>query len=118
MNSHEIARRCHIACNKLAKWRTVFCGWQLGTRVIGDPESDALRDHREITMLMRAELSALIGLFVKKGIFTMEEFQQALADEAEQLSKDYEKKFPGMQATDIGIQYDQRAAETMKHWKP
>jgi len=182
VNSHEIAQRCYNTLNKLTKWRSAFASWQLGTRVKGDPEGDAVRDHREVTILLTAESSAFIQLLINKhlftlgefeqkaqaeqkevpslpmndvsvlspddppyqaicdhraatvllraafsaltkmlierDIFTLEEFHQELTKEAEQLSKDYEGKFPGMQATDIGIQYDRRAIETMKHWKP
>ena len=39
--------------NRLCKWRTVLTGWQLGTRAKGDPEGDAVRDHREVTLLLR-----------------------------------------------------------------
>lgn len=106
------------ACNRLTKWRSVFADWQLGTRAKGDPEYDAVRDHREVTILLRAEVSALTGLLVREGIFTLEAFQHAIIDEAEMLSKDYERRFPGIQATDDGIQYDRRVIETMKHWKP
>ncbi|HEX3640142.1 MAG TPA: hypothetical protein VHV10_02505 [Ktedonobacteraceae bacterium] len=181
-NTNDLAQRCYNALNKLTKWRSVFASWQLGTRVKGNPEGDAIRDHREVTILLTAENSAFIQLLLNKhvftleefeqrvqaeqkevpslpmndvsvlspddptyqaicdhrattvllragssvltrllierGVFTLEEFQQALIDEAEQLSKDYEGKFPGMKATDIGIQYDRRASETMKGWRP
>jgi len=117
MNTN-LSQKLDEALNRLTKWRSVFAGWQLGTRPKGDPECDAVRDHREVTILLRAEVTTIIGLCVKKGLFTTEEFQQALMEEAEQLSKDYESRFPGMKATDIGIQYDMRAAETMRGWKP
>ncbi len=106
------------ALNHLAKWRSVFAGWQLGTRPIGDPECDALRDHREATMILRAEVSALTSLLVAKGVITVAEWTEALVKEAEQLSADYEQLFPGMRATDLGIEMDERAAQTMRGWKP
>lgn len=114
----DLAQRCHAALNKVTKWRTVFAGWQLGTRSDSDPECKAVKDHREVTILLRVENTALLKLLVDKGVFTTEEFQQAVIDEAEQLNKDYQKRFPGMEATDIGIRYDRRAIETMKDWKP
>ena len=52
------------ALNRLCKWRAIFAGWQLGTRAKGDPESDAVRDHREVTILLRAEASAMTGLLL------------------------------------------------------
>ncbi len=116
--SKDLAQKCYDACNRLTKWRSVFAGWQLGTRLQDDPECQAVKDHREVTILLRAEVSALTKLFIDKGIFTEEEFQQGMIEEAELLSQDYENRFPGMKATDLGIQYDRRAMETMKHWKP
>lgn len=55
------------AMNKLAKWRSIFAGWQLGTRAKGDPESDAVRDHREATILLRAEVNALTACLIEGG---------------------------------------------------
>jgi len=107
------------ALNRLAKWRTVFAGWQLGTRMKGDPESDAVRDHREATILMRAELSALVILLVRKGVFTVDEFRGQLDIEAEHLNQMYQKRFPGFQATDDGIDVNiALARDTMQGWKP
>jgi hypothetical protein len=109
------------ALNRLTKWRTVFTGWQLGTRSKGDPEGDAVRDHREATMILRAEVTALVGLMTEKGVFTIEEFQEAVAFEADMLSQSFAQRFPGIKATDEGIEMD--AAElarhgTMEGWKP
>lgn len=111
--------RTHRALNRLAKWRTVFAGWQLGTRPDTDPECQAVRDHREATILMRAEANALLGLLLKRGLLTEAEWLAALEREAVQLSKDYERRFPGFTATDNGITMDiAKAAETMKGWRP
>jgi hypothetical protein len=105
--------------NRLAKWRSVFAGWQLGTRTKDDPESQAVRDHREVTILLRAEASALTRLLIDKGIFTIEEWNEQLGEEADALSKAYEEKFPGMEATDHGISMDvAKAQETMRGWRP
>jgi hypothetical protein len=106
------------ALQRLCKWRAVFAGWQLGTRPKGDPESDAVRDHRELTILLRAEVSALVAMLVGKGVFTAEEFCAALDKEAEQLSKDYEQRFPGFKARDYGMHMDAAiAADTMRGWR-
>jgi len=118
MQKNDLSQRCHAALNRLTKWRSVFAGWQLGTRTTDDPECQAIRDHREATILLRVEHTALLRLLLEKNLIKLEELQHVLIDEAEKLSKDYEGKFPGMQATDYGIQYDRRAAETMKDWKP
>jgi hypothetical protein len=108
------------AIQKLCKWRTVFTGWQLGTRVKGDPEGDAVRNHRELTIIMRAELTALTRLCIERGAFTAEDFRRTLAEEAEFLSKAYEEKFPGFRATEFGIEiFDTKiAAQTTRGWKP
>lgn len=111
--------RTERALNRLAKWRVVFTGWQLGTRAKGDPESDAVRDHREVTILLRAESNALIGLLLRKGLITEMEWLAALEREAGDLSKAYEAKFPGFKATDDGMSMSlPAAAETTKGWRP
>lgn len=99
---------------KLAKWRTVFTGWQLGTMDKSTPGVPAVRDHWEKLILLRAEVTALTGLLIRKGVFDAAEFTQALGEEAEQLSQDYARSFPGMEATDDGIRMDRRAAQTMR----
>ncbi len=105
--------------NKLAKWRSVFAGWQLGTRSLSDPESNAVRDHREVTILMRAELNALVGLMVEKGIFTTEEYAARLDNEAEWLDKQYENKFPGFSTNATGVVMKMpEVLTTTAGWRP
>lgn len=106
------------ALNILAKWRVLFTGWQLGTRPKGDPEGDAVRDHREVTILLRAELSALNGLLIAKGTYTADEWLAALELEAGLLAHDYERKFPGVTADENGLVFDKRTLPWMKGWKP
>jgi len=115
-----LCQRCVAALNRLAKWRSVFAGWQLGTRPKTDPECQAVRDQRELLMFLRAESSALRNLLVKKGIFTESEWFEALEVEARELDKSFEALFPGMRATDEGITiFDPGLAhETTKGWKP
>lgn len=83
------------ALNRLAKWRTVLAGWQLGTRAKGDPECDAVRDHREATLLLRVEVTALSQLLISKGVFTEQEWNEQIAAEAAYYSTALEKRFPG-----------------------
>ena len=109
------------ALNRLCKWRTIFAGWQLGTRPKGDPESDAVRDHREVTILLRAEASALVGVLLRKGVITETEWTAALEREANDLSANYERRFPGVRATDDGLSLDVRRIQRegwQKGWKP
>jgi hypothetical protein len=112
---HERTMR---ALNVLTKWRVLFTGWQLGTRPKGDPEGDAVRDHRELTILLRAEVTALTALLREKGVFTEQEWLAALEREAELLCKDYERRFPGVSAYEGGLHMDKRALPWMKGWKP
>jgi hypothetical protein len=110
-----------LALNTLCKWRTLFAGWQLGTRPKGDPESDAVRDHREVTILLRAEVTALTDVLLRKGLMTAEEVDAAMEREAIQLSKDYARRFPGVTASPLGLQMDTeriRREGWMKGWRP
>lgn len=105
------------ALNRLCKWRSVFAGWQLGTRLETDPEAQAVRDHRDLSMLLRVEVSALTALLLDKGVFTHEELEGQLIDEAEMLNKMYEQRFPGAMATNAGMTFDQRFVETARGWR-
>jgi len=119
MNKQELARKCDAALNKLCKWRSVFAGWQLGTRLDTDPESKAVRDHREATMLMRVECNALAALLIKKGVFTDVEWTQQVLEEAEHLDAQYQKRFPGFKSTPNGMDINLAIArDTMQGWRP
>ena len=105
--------------NRVTKWRTLFTGWQLGTRPKGDPEADAVRDLRELTICLRVEVNALIGILHKQGIVTSEQWISQLIDEAQALDKSFEARFPGFKSSDDGlIMTLPDAAQTMKGWKP
>lgn len=108
------------ALNRLTKWRGIFAGWQLGTRPKSDPEAQAVRDHRELSMLLRAEVTAITGILLQKGICTIDEFKAELEKEANLLEASYQRRFPGLRAVDDGIEiYDTaKAAQTMKGWLP
>jgi hypothetical protein len=106
------------AMERLGKLRVLLAGWQLGTRPKGDPESDAVRDHREATLILRAEVTALTGLLIAKGIVTEDEIGAAFEDEAERLIAAYERRFPGVTVTDYGLKLDKRVQAWMKGWKP
>jgi hypothetical protein len=115
----QVAAISDRVLNTLAKWRSVFAGWQLGTRPNTDPECQAVRDHRELTMLLRAEVNALTKLLLDAGVITPRALTEQVIVEAEYLSKSYERKFPGMSATPDGIAYSlPEAVETMKGWLP
>lgn len=109
------------AMNKVAKWRTVLAGWQLGTRTSEDPESRAVRDHREATIIHRVELSALTALLIKNGVFTASDFEEQCVLEAKILDLQYEQKFPGITTSLAGVHMDPQKineAGTMKGWRP
>lgn len=107
------------ALNRLAKWRMVFASWQLGTRADTDPVCRAVRDHREATIILRAEMNGIADLLLRKGVITKEEWLAAMEREANQLNADYERQFPGFTATDNGIRMDlSKAVQTMKGWLP
>lgn len=101
------------ALNRLCKWRMILCGWQIGTRSDTDPTAQAIRDHINTTLCLRAEVSALTNLLIAKKVFTEDEFHTALTTEADYLCQAYERKFPGAEATDNGMKIDSRASEWM-----
>jgi len=107
------------ALNRLAKWRTALAGWQLGTRTDTDAECQAVRDHREATLILRAEVTALTVLLLEKQIFTKKEIDDQISIEAQYLEQALERQFPGFKATDSGMSIDvAMAQETMRGWRP
>ncbi|MCA1570763.1 MAG: hypothetical protein LC798_10695 [Chloroflexi bacterium] len=106
------------ALNRLAKWRVLLTGWQLGTRPKGDPECDAVSDHREQSLMTSVELATLAVLLIDKGVITRAEWNAQIAVEADRLNAHYEKRFPGVTAHDDGLHMDKRALPWIKGWKP
>ncbi len=106
------------ALNRLGKRRVLLAGWQLGTRPKGDPEADAVRDHREVTLMLRAENNAVLGLLLRKGVISEAEYQAAVIEAADQLNADLEAKFPGVTAYDWGLNIEPGKAPWLKDWRP
>jgi hypothetical protein len=114
----ELRQSCRAALEKLCKWRLAYAGRWLGTRPKSDPACASVRDFTDARLLLRAEVSALVGLLLKKGLLTEVEWLTAIKEEAEQLDRDQEQVFPGYRSTPVGLEiYDVAAAkETMKSW--
>jgi hypothetical protein len=101
--------------NRVAKWRKILASWQVGTRPESDGETRAIKDHREITLLMRAELNAVVWFLQHKLGISEYEWVTRLTEELEHLDNQMEKKFPGFRSTDEGIEIDLAVAQrTMK----
>lgn len=101
-----IARVADASLQRLAKWRSVFTGWQLGTRLRGDGESEAVRDHREVTILLRAEVNAVTRILLEAKVVDQETLTRIIGEEAEYLNQAYERQFPGARAVDDGMHFD------------
>lgn len=106
------------ALNKVCKWRQTLAGWQLGMRSTEDPESNAVRDTRELLIVLRVELNALTGLLMKSGAITEADWCDAVAEEAAHYDAGFERRFPGFSTSQGGVDVDVRvAAETMKRYR-
>ena len=115
MTPEELANENSRVLNKLCKWRSFFASWQLGTRSYQDGESKAVRNHRELSILLRTEVTALTDLMIRKGVFTAEEFTEAVIAEAKRLDHDYEESYPGWRSTEEGMSMHlPEAGETME----
>lgn len=111
----ENVETCERVLNRVLKWRRWFVGWQLGTRPINDPEAAAISDHRELSMLLRIEVNALLSLLVAKGIVTRNEFEEQVKVEALTLDAAYRRRFPGVKTVTDGLALDTNVAhDTMR----
>ncbi len=105
------------ALNRLCKWRTVLTSRILGTRSSDDRQAKGVRDVFEKLLILRAETSAVTSLLILKGVFTEDEFNNALVKACAELEVDYERGFPGFKATEIGMVMEpDKAQDTMKGW--
>lgn len=116
--SGTVEQRYFQAVNRVTKWRTLLTGWQLGTRPKGDPEGDAVRDQRELLILLRMEVNALNGLLVAKGAYSREEYMEAIIEECEAMDADFMERFPGVTSHDHGLKFSKQVLPWMKGWKP
>lgn len=109
------------AIQRLAKWRSHFAGWLLGTRAKDDPQSQWVRDNTEKLLLLRAESSALMRILIDKGVCTAEEATLQVGMEAVALSNAFERQWPGVKASDDGLEYNIatiQQAGWMRNWLP
>lgn len=109
------------AMNKLAKWRSVLAGRQLGTRSDDDQQCKAVKSAEEARLILRAETTALVRLLIEKGVFSLAEWEATLVEEAGELEKMLEGQFRGFRASADGMEID--LAEIQKHktmegWPP
>jgi hypothetical protein len=104
------------ALERVTKWRRWLASQIIGTA----PETKGtrgIRDLQEARIILRVEVTAIIGLLLRKGLFTEEELQEALAEEADALNAAYSKAFPGVRATETGLTMDMpEAVYTMRAW--
>jgi hypothetical protein len=96
------------ALNKLCKWRLIFAGWHIGSKSLttdgkSTPGVAAMRDLMDKWLIMRVENNAMAILLRDKGVFTQEEFYNAIMKEAALLDKELEKIFPGFATSEDGI---------------
>jgi hypothetical protein len=118
-------RRFMAALNKFTKWRVILAGWQTGTRAKGDPESDAIRDHRESTLILQAEVSAIVKALTtpqsvgRDPVLSMAAFYDLVTEEAVALDLAMEARFPGAKSTPTGIDLDLAKAQGwIKNFRP
>jgi hypothetical protein len=98
------------ALNKLCKWRSVLTGWIMGTALKSEPGVQGIRDLMDARLIVRAEVSALLQLCMRKGLFTAQEWAEQLHDEAVALDQMYEKKFAGYRTELDGVHIDPAVA--------
>lgn len=108
---HPAIAAADAALNKVAKWRLVFTSWLLGSRPATDHEAAYHRDLRELLIMLRVEVSALISLNLASDAFTHQQFAEQLAAEAALLDAAFERAFPGFTTSAAGVHMSFPAAQ-------
>lgn len=105
------------AMQRVVRWHTVLTGRVLGSRLEDDPQCKGYRDIFDKMILLRVEVTALTGLLLDKGIFTLDEFMEKCRTEAEELDKAYQLSFPGVRTILNGIVIEPSVfVETARGW--
>ena len=78
---------------------------------------EGVRAHRMTTLVLRAEMNALVAVLIKDGTVTMEQVQQAMLDEIALAESDMEHRFPGAKATDFGMRLTPQFQNTVNLYK-
>lgn len=78
---------------------------------------EGVRAHRMTTLILRAEMNALISMLVKDRVITTEQFQSAMLDELVLAEQDMERRFPGARATDEGMRLTPEFQKTVSFYK-
>lgn len=99
--------------NRLCKWRNYYASWQVGRYAKGEREFDAIADHRELSILLRVELTSVVSLLIEKGVFTVDEFVAKLDDEGVNLMEIYCHSHPGVFASGAGLHITDDAPDFM-----
>ncbi|MEN6535462.1 MAG: hypothetical protein ABFD89_17495 [Bryobacteraceae bacterium] len=99
----------------LDEFRAELACLGFGHSALIDETDLAVIEHREATLLIRAELNALVGLLLQKDIITEDSWNAQLTIEANELSESYSKRFDGVRAENYGLSIDTaRFAETCR----
>lgn len=117
MTATDASDRAGWALNKLCKWRVALAGRILGTTGM-TPRAKGVRDVFDKLLILRVEQNALTRLCLERKLFTVEQLQVAIGEEAVVLDREYEKVFKGGRTTKEGFEiYDvKKWAETTKDW--
>ena len=103
---------------KLGAWKSVLARWQLGPSA-NEAALAALRDHREQSLILRAEMNALVQVLLARGVISSGEWTRSLDAALRALDARYEQRFPGLRTTDAGavVEADAEAVtRTMAGW--
>lgn len=92
-----------MALRRLGTWRSFFAARHIGPTTAADPEARAFIDFYEKWLLLRVEVSTVSYFLIEKGIVTREEFHEQMAIQADGLSATLSRAFPGITATDDGL---------------
>lgn len=119
MMNEILAKKVQNAMNRIAKWRNIYAGWQLGTRSDQDPEAQAVRDMFDKFIALRVEVNALLTLMTEKKVFSADEFGETLLMEIQLYDEMLMRRWPGAEATDAGMKFDiQKVQPWMSRFKP
>lgn len=92
--------------DRVVHWKVVLANWQLGTRDANNGPFQALQDLHESLLRKQVKLDALTEILVNRGFVSPEALLEKQIEVAVRLDQSLESRFPGVKATDAGLDID------------
>ena len=121
-SSTTLAMEVRRAAQRLQQFGRLAASRLFGTMLSTDGRSKAVVDEWERSLILRAEMNALVGLLIDKGIVTEAEWAARSVEALRHLADAHAKTWPELTVDETGIHIHDMAAHAARakaeRWPP